>query len=111
MKLYKTKLGRIINFIKNEGKFDYGSQVQVMSNDSKYSKYDKYVGQYGIVRYIDYSKKEYMFEVRFADGQMYGFNENELRLIKDEEYYANLDKFREIFRTNKLGGLTYGKDL
>ena len=97
MKLYKTKLGRIVNFIKNEGKFEYGSQVQVMRNDSKYDRYDKYIGQYGIVRNIDYSKKEFMFEVKFADGQMHGFNENELRIIKDKEYFANLNKFREIF--------------
>ena len=38
MKLYKTKLGRIINFIKNEGKFEYGTQVQVIKNTSNYSK-------------------------------------------------------------------------
>ena len=97
MKLYKTKLGRIYNFIKNEGKFEYGTQVQVIKNTSKYDKYDKYVNQYGIIRNIDYSKKDYMFEVKFADGCMYGFKENELRIIKDKEYFANLDKFRKIF--------------
>lgn len=100
MRLYKTKLGKIINFIKNEGKFEYGSQVQVIKNTSGYERYDKYVNQYGIVRNIDYSKKEFMFEVRFEDGQMYGFNANELRLISDEEYYANYKKYKEIF--NKI---------
>lgn len=97
MKLYKTKLGRIMNFMKNEGKFEYGTQVQVIKNTSKYDRYDKYVNQYGIVRNIDYSKKEYMIEVRFADGQMYGFNPSELRIIKDTEYFANYSKFKEIF--------------
>lgn len=97
MKLYKTKLGRIINFIKNEGKFRYGSQVQVMKNTSEYNKYDKYINQYGIVRNIDYSKKEFMIEVRFADGQMYGFNPNELRLITDKEYFENYNKYKSIF--------------
>ena len=97
MKLYKTKLGRIINFIKNESKFKYGTQVQVLKNTSQYSKYDKYINQYGIVRNIDYSKKEYMIEVKFADGQMYGFNPNELRIIKDKEYFSNYSKFKAIF--------------
>ena len=97
MKLYKTKLGRIFNFIKNEGKFEYGSHVQVMKNTSKYEKYDKYVNQYGIVRNIDYSKKEFMIEVRFADGNMYGFNPGELRQIKDKEYFDNYSKYKEIF--------------
>lgn len=97
MNLYKTKLGRIINFIKNEGKFEYGTQVQVMKNTSKYDRYDKYINQYGIVRNIDYSKKEFMIEVRFADGKMYGFNPNELRIIKDKEYFKDFIKFREIF--------------
>lgn len=101
MKLYKTKLGRIINFIKNEGKFEYGIQVQVIKNTSKYEKYNKYINQYGIVRNIDYSKKEYMIEVRFADGQMYGFNPNELRIIKDKKYFANYNKYKEIF--NAIG--------
>lgn len=97
MKLYKTKLGRIINFIKNEGKFEYGTKVQVMKNTSKYKKYDKYVNQYGIVRNIDYSKKEYMIEVRFADGNMHGFNPNELRIIKDIEYFDNYNEYKNIF--------------
>lgn len=97
MKLYKTKLGRIINFIKNEGKFKYGTQVQVTKNTSKYDKYNKYVNKYGIVRNIDYSKKEFMIEVRFADGQMYGFNPNELRIIKDKEYFDNYSKYKKIF--------------
>ena len=100
MKLYKTKIGRIINFIKNEGKFEYGTQVQVMKNTSKYKEYDKYVNQYGIVRNIDYSKKEYMIEVKFSDGKMYGFNPNELRVIDDDEYFKNYNKFKTIF--NKI---------
>ena len=97
MKLYKTKLGKIINFIKNEGKFEYGNQVQVMKNTSKYDKYDKYVNQYGIVRNIDYSKKEFMVEVKFADGHMYGFNPDELIKITDDEYFKNYNKFKKIF--------------
>lgn len=97
MKLYKTKLGRIFNFIKNEGKFEYGNQVQVMKNTSKYEKYNKYINQYGIIRNIDYSKKEYMFEVKFADGNMYGFNSNELRKISDDEYFKNYNKYKKIF--------------
>ena len=100
MRLYKTKLGRIINFIKNENKFEYGNQVQVMKNTSKYDKYDKYINQYGIVKNIDYSKKEFMIEVKFADGQIYGFNPDELRKITDDEYFNNYSKFKVIF--NKI---------
>ncbi len=101
MKLYKTKLGRIINFIKNENKFVFGSQVKVLKNTvTDYPKYDKYIGQYGIIVNIDYSKKEYMFEVKFADGNKLGFNEDELHKITDDEYFNNYKEYKEIF--NKI---------
>ena len=54
MKLYKTKLGRIINFIKNEGKFKRSDYVKVMQNTSKRKDYDKYVGQRAIFAYIPF---------------------------------------------------------
>ena len=38
-----------------------------------------------------------MIEVRFADGNMYGFNPGELRQIKDKEYFDNYSKYKEIF--------------
>lgn len=97
MKLYKTKIGRIFNFIKNEGKLEFGDKVQIIKNNSKYDKYNKYINKYGILRNIDYSKKECMFEIRFEDGYTYGFDFNELRKISDEEYFKHLGKYKKIF--------------
>ena len=45
MKMYKSKLGRVINFIKNEGKFKRTDYVKVIKNESPYGKYNKYIGQ------------------------------------------------------------------
>lgn len=101
MKLYKTKLGRILNFILNENKFRYGDQVEVIKNNSKYEKYDKYINKYGIIRNIDYSKKKYMFEVKFEDGNMYGFDSDELRKISDKEYFEKYNEYKRIFNNIK----------
>ncbi len=79
MKLYKTKIGRIINFIKNEGKFERADLVEVLSNSSEYEKYDKYIGQKAIVTSINYNKKDYVVELKFLDGENFGYKPCELR--------------------------------
>ena len=43
--------------------------------------YKAYNNKFGYIVNIDYSKKEYMFEVKFEDKQKIGFNENELTKI------------------------------
>ena len=101
MKQYKTKLGRILNFILNENKFRYGDYVEVIKNNSKYEKYDKYINKYGIIRNIDYSKKKCMFEVKFEDGNMYGFDSDELRKISDKEYFEKYNEYKRIFNNIK----------
>jgi len=79
MKMYKTKLGRAINFIKNENKFKRADLVEVISNTSKYKCYDKYIGQYAVVTNTDYSKKDYIVGLKFLDGTNIDYKPSELR--------------------------------
>lgn len=60
MKIYKNKLMKVINFIKNEGKFEYGDMVRIKELKSDLGEenfYTKYQGQLGIVTSISYDKK------------------------------------------------------
>lgn len=104
MKLYKTKIGRIINFIKNENKFEFGDMVKVLSvadttdkyfseTNIYYQKYKKYVWQFGYITSIDYTKKDYIFGVKFEDGKSIDFKANELEKIKPENplFYKKLN--------------------
>lgn len=79
MKLYKTKLGKIINFARNEGKLQRADLVQVLKNDSNYSQYDSCVGKYAVVTDINYDKKDYIVGLKFANGESGYFKVNELR--------------------------------
>lgn len=83
MKIYKSKIMKAINFIKNEGKFERGDMVRVTGVDLG-TKYAKYYHQYGIVVSIDYTKKDYIVSVKFEDGKVYDFKCNELTRITPE---------------------------
>lgn len=85
MKLYKTKLGRTINFIRNEHKFKRGDIVEVIRNDSDYTCYDKYIGQLGIVAAMDYSKKGNVVSLKFLDGEIYDWVPNEIKKLNYDE--------------------------
>ena len=64
MKIYKNKLARIINFIKNEGKFKFGDIVKIkdIKDDLETENfYAKYIGKIGVVTSISYFKKDYIF--------------------------------------------------
>ena len=76
MKLYKSKIMRTINFIKNEHKFERGDMVKIKNVIEE--EYKKYNGQLGYIVNIDYAKKDYMFEVKFEDKERFYFKENEL---------------------------------
>lgn len=91
MNLYKTKLGRVVNFIKNEGKFKRADLVQVLKNDSNYKKYSKYVGQFAVVTDIDYNKKDYIVGLKFIDGEGFYFKPSELRKCNYVEEHTNKD--------------------
>ena len=90
MKIYKSKVMRIINFAKNEGKFERGDMVRVHNVLDK--KYKKYNDKLGYIVNIDYSKKECMFEVKFEDKKEFGFNENELVKIN----YDNPIRYKKL---------------
>ena len=81
MKIYKTKIGKLINFIKNEGKFERSDIVRVNKNTSKYKVYDKYVGQIAIVTNIDYDKKDYVVGLKFLDGKNIDFKPSEIEIL------------------------------
>ena len=87
MKIYKSKLMRVINFIKNEGKFEYGDTVRVKELKSDLGIedcYAKYEGQLGIVTSISYDKKDFIFGVKFEDGSHIDCKASELEKIQIE---------------------------
>lgn len=89
MKLYKTKLGRIMNFIRNERKYQRGDLVKVIKNTSEYKYYDKYINQLAVVSNIDYSKKDYIIGLKFLDGKNYDFKVCEIEKCESiEEIYS-----------------------
>jgi len=88
MKIYKGKLGRIINFIKNEGKFKRTDYVKVIKNNSKYLDYNKYIGQKAIVTNIDYDKKDFMVGLKFLDGTNLNFKIDEIEKLDIVEQYT-----------------------
>ena len=95
LKLYKTKIGRIFNFIKNEGKFEFGDMVKVLPLKSDLGEenfYAKYEGLLGIVTSISYFKKDFVFGVKFEDGNRIDFRSSELEKLSLENQikYRNL---------------------
>ena len=87
MKRYKTKIGRIFNFIKNESKFEFGDMVKVLPlkvDLGEENFYAKYSGLLGIVTSISYDKKDYIFGVKFEDGNRIDFKASELEKIQPE---------------------------
>lgn len=81
MKILESKISRVLNFIKNEGKFERGDMVCVQNIKSDYSTYN---GKLGIVVGIDYTKKDYIVGVKFENGQTFDFKINELEKIQPE---------------------------
>ncbi len=87
MKRYKSKIMKIVNFIKNEGKFEFGDMVRVLPLKKDLGEenfYTKYIGLSGIVTSISYDKKDYIFGVKFEDGNRIDFRADELEKIKAE---------------------------
>ena len=87
MKIYKSKIMKAINFIKNEGKFEFGDMVRVKELKKDLGKenfYAKYQGQLGIVTSISYNKKDFVFGVKFEDGNRVDFRSSELEKIQPE---------------------------
>ncbi len=91
MKMYKTKIGRLLNFIKNENKLKRSDLVEILTNNSSYKKYDKYVGQYAVVTSINFDKKQCQVEVKLLDGSNLGFDYKELRKCNYVEEHTNKD--------------------
>lgn len=87
MKIYKNKIMRIINFIKNENKFERGDMVKVLTvknSPGANNCYVEYVNQYGIVVGMDYKKKDYIVSVKFEDKETIDFMPKELEKIQPE---------------------------
>ena len=95
MKIYKSKLMRVLNFIKNEGKYERGDMVKVKETielGRYYDRYIKYINKLGIVVGIDYTKKDYIVGVKFEDGLTFDFKIEELEKIQPE----NPVKYKKI---------------
>lgn len=87
MKRYKSKLMRVINFIKNENKFEFGDMVKVKELKKDLGTenfYTKYQDELGIVTSISYDKKDYIFGVKFEDANRVDFKASELEKIQPE---------------------------
>ena len=85
MKIYKSKIMKVINFIKNEGKFEFGDMVKIKELKKDLGEdnfYVKYQGQLGIVTSISYNKKDFIFGVKFEDGNRFDFRSSELEKIQ-----------------------------
>lgn len=82
------KLFKIINFIKNNGKFERTDYVKVIKNSSKYLNYNNYIGQKAIVTNIDYDKKEFIVGLKFLDGTNLNFKPDELEKLNYVEQYS-----------------------
>lgn len=97
MRILKGKLFRVINFIKNEGKFKRTDYVKVIKNNSKYLDYNKYLGQKAIVTNIDYDKKEFIVGLKFLDGTNLDFRPDEIeKLDYIEQYCKEYDKLLKM---------------
>ena len=94
MKIYKSKIMKVINFIKNEGKFEFGDMVRVKELKKDLGEenfYAKYQGQLGIVTSISYNKKDFVFGVKFEDGNRIDFrSELEKLSLENQIKYRNL---------------------
>ena len=94
MKIYKSKIMKVINFIKNEGKFEFGDMVRVKELKKDLGEenfYAKYQGQLGIVTSISYNKKDFVFGVKFEDGNRIDLSsELEKLSLENQIKYRNL---------------------
>jgi len=93
MKIYKNKIFKVINFIKNEGKFERTDYVKVIKNKSGDLKYDTLLRQKAIVTNIDYSKKDYIIGVKFKNGVHLDFRPDELEKLDYKEMYTEEYKY------------------
>lgn len=89
MKIYKRKIERIINFIKNENKFKRTDYVKVIKNSSKNLDYNNYIGKRAIVTNINYDKKDYIVGLKFQNGINLDFKIDEIEKLDDIEMYSN----------------------
>lgn len=94
MEFYKTKIGRTINFIKNEGKFNRSDYVKVVKNTSGFRIYDKYIGQKAIVTNVHFDKKNYIVGLKFLNGQNIDFKVCELEKCDYKEMYT--EEYRKL---------------
>ena len=74
----------MLNFIKNEGKFNRTDYVIVLANKTGNTCYEEYIDKKGIVTDVDYAKK-YCVGVKFEDGSTLDFMPKELKKLSWEE--------------------------
>lgn len=97
MDIIKSKIRRIINFAKNEGKFERADLVKVLKNTSDLKIYDKYIGQYAVVTNIHYDKKENIVGLKFLDGENLDFKPSELKKCGYAEETTSKE-FRQLLK-------------
>mgnify|MGYP003374765482 CR=1 FL=1 len=85
MRRYKNKFMKVINFIRNEGKFEYGDMVKIKQLKDELgveNYYTNYEGKLGIITSVSYDKKDYIFGVKFEDGNHIDFKASEPEKIE-----------------------------
>lgn len=109
----KSKLKRLINFLKYNGKFvrsDYVVFKPILNNgkESK-QKYIKYANQKGIVTNVDFTQNDYIVGVKFDDGFEFNCKIEELEKLdykyEYSEHYTKLLKMisgREFISKSRI---------
>lgn len=83
MKIYKSKLKKIINFIRYESKFKRGDIVKIkkLTDNKNYDFYKKYIGKYGKVVCLNFAYKDFIVEVAFENDVGLNFKPDEIEKI------------------------------
>lgn len=99
-RVIKSKIGRIINFIKIEGKFKRADIVQILNNTSDKKEYDKYIGKFGIVTDIDYSDRNKPIGIKFKTGVNLCYGVDEIKKLSAEEEMTKvpLSEMQELLK-------------
>lgn len=87
-RILKSRLARVLNFIKIDKKVKSGDIVIYQNNSNGYHpdiKLDKYNSQYATVDYIDYRDKVFPIALTFCDSQGFMASLKEVKKVEKQD--------------------------